>query len=90
MSVYRKDGGVEAPVSLGGLFPDEEDDGILNDEFDQNYEEQELQLSGKQLIIQQYAWHKANANKVWPGTFVLASYLEENIDNYRDGKLPKI
>jgi hypothetical protein len=27
------------------------------------------------LQIRQFAWHEANANRVWPGTFVLGSYL---------------
>lgn len=78
----RKDGGVEAPVSLVGLFKDEED----NEEtsaFEQIYDDQLLQIADLMLTIRQYCWHAANANKVWPGTFVLAEFMNERIEIFR-------
>ena len=54
----RKDGGVEAPVSLLGLFNEGSDDD--GGGFVQEYEEQSLQLLETTLIIRQYSWHEAN------------------------------
>lgn len=54
----RKDGGVEAPVSLLGLFNEGSDDDSGG--FVQEYEEQSLQLLETSLIIRQYSWHEAN------------------------------
>ena len=62
-----KDGGIEAPMSLGGLFADSDsDDEEERGEgggFDQEYSEQTVQLCEVSLIIRQYCWHMANANK---------------------------
>ena len=54
----RKDGGVEAPVSLLGLFNDGSDDD--GEGFVQEYEEQSLQMLETTLVIRQYSWHVAN------------------------------
>jgi hypothetical protein len=83
----RKDGGVDAPVSLVGLFKDDDDDdddvnSSSGRQFEQVYEEQSLTIADTTLIIRQYCWHAANANKVWPGTFVLAEFINEHIDMY--------
>jgi hypothetical protein len=78
---------VEAPVNLGGLFGTDESDGEEQgidgaaeggrsaSGFKEVYEVQELDIGGRIFHVRQYSWHQANANKVWPGTFVLAQYL---------------
>lgn len=62
-----KDGGIEAPMSLGGLFIDSDcdsdEDGGGGGGFDQEYSEQTVQLCEDSFIIRQYCWHMANANK---------------------------
>jgi predicted nicotinamide N-methyase len=40
-----------------------------------------------QLKVRQFSWHMANANKVWPGTFALAMYIEENRGKYSSGPI---
>ncbi len=83
-SSYKKDGGVEAPISLNGLFfnPDDSDNESNDNEFDNSYENQLLLIDGTSLSIRQNAWHKTNANKVWPGTFLLAEFLRQRSDRY--------
>lgn len=92
----RKDGGVEAPLSLGGLFgpidmSDDDDDDKEegkeknNEQFQQIYDEQILEIGCKELIIRQYCWHQVNANKVWPGTFNLAEFIEIHSLRYHNG-----
>lgn len=65
---------IEPPVCLGDLFAenDEETDATA---FSQLYEVQELDIGGAVFRIRQFAWHGANANKVWPGTFNLGEYI---------------
>ena len=70
---------VEAPMSLGGLFADSDSDA---EEFEQNYEEQEVTMIDTPLTIRQYSWHMANANKIWPGAFALAGYIAEHAEHF--------
>ena len=72
---HPKDGGVEAPISLGGLFTGADSDEDSNDGFRLEYSTQAISLCDISLQIRQYSWHMANANKVWPGTFSLANFL---------------
>ena len=65
---------IEAPVCLGDLFA-ENDDEKEAECFSQLYEDQDLDIGGTMLKIRQFAWHGANANKVWPGTFNLAEHI---------------
>ena len=53
----RKDGGVEAPVSLLGLFNEGSEEGTG---FVQEYEEQSLQLVEATIVVRQFSWHEAN------------------------------
>lgn len=53
----RKDGGVEAPVSLLGLFDEGSEEGTG---FVQEYEEQSLQLVEATIVVRQFSWHEAN------------------------------
>jgi methylase of polypeptide subunit release factors len=76
-----KDGGIDAPQSLSGLFQDDSDN-ENEKSFEQTYEEQSVQIASTSLIIRQYVWHMANANKVWPGTFNLGEFLEINLAKY--------
>lgn len=62
-----KHGGVDAPMSLGGLFAesDEEDDGFTQNAFEQISEIQALTIAGITFEVEQLAYHSHNANKVW-------------------------
>jgi len=75
---------ITAPQSLGSFFADSSDE---EQEFEQLYEEQNISICGKDLIIRQFCWHKANANKVWPGTFNLASFINNHETHYNSGKI---
>lgn len=82
----RKDGGVQAPIDLGGLFggSDDENDGsdVKDGSFENTSELQTLVVGDRNISVRQYSWHEANANQVWPGTFVLAEFLTTHIDRY--------
>jgi hypothetical protein len=86
----RKDGGVEAPLSLVGLFVGDSDEdeegnssaGAGEQQFEQIYDEQTLAICERSFIIRQYCWHQANANKVWPGTFNLAEFIADHSKRY--------
>ena len=83
-----KDGGVIAPITLAGFFNDDSsDDENETKEFVQIYEEQKLCIGSMNLKIQQMAWHMANANIVWPGTFTLADFIVDHLDYYSSGKI---
>ena len=74
---------INPTYSLGSLFVDSEDENDENNEnddnnnnkFQQNYEDMHVIICNKTLIIRQFCWHAGNANKIWPGTFNLASFL---------------
>jgi hypothetical protein len=92
MAQRRKDGGVEAPLSLSGFFydPNEEEEGEegnRNEQFEQIYDEQTLTICQKDFRIRQYCWHQANANKVWPGTFNLAEFIEDHSKRFQTGNI---
>ena len=72
----KKDGGVEAPISLNGLFfnPDEDDE-EEDDVYRNIFETQTLHIGHMDLKIRQSSWHKTNANKVWSGMFVNYIYI---------------
>lgn len=74
---------IEPPVCLGDLFAenDEEND---TEAFSQMYEVQELDIGGTVFRIRQFAWHGANANKVWPGTFNLGEYIRINKGDFAE------
>lgn len=82
----RKDGGVQAPIGLGGMFhiPDSDDEDGQPEEFENTYEVQELDLGDLTIKVRQYSWHEANANQVWPGTFALASFVKNSSLRYHD------
>jgi hypothetical protein len=86
-----KNGGVEPPISLGGLFfnPDDSDNEQetsvqADQQFLTDAENQMLKIGRLSLNIRQFSWHQANANQVWPGTFVLANFIEDRKDRYND------
>jgi predicted nicotinamide N-methyase len=66
---------IDAPQTLTGLFPDDSDDSDDAASTSCCYEIQSVELAGCQLKIRQFDYHSHNANRVWPGTFVLADYL---------------
>ena len=78
---------IEAPISLGGFFAEDGDDDNTGDvaDYEANYEVTELDMLGKVFHVRQFAWHRANANKVWPGTFNLAEYLDAHRARYAAG-----
>ncbi|EQC28759.1 hypothetical protein SDRG_13443 [Saprolegnia diclina VS20] len=75
---------VDAPLSLGGLFAnsDSEDEAFVNE-----YETQNIAIGADTYAIRQFSFHEANANKVWPGMFNLASFIDANKARYSDGKI---
>ena len=79
----RKDGGVEAPIGLGGLFSTG-NDGDDDETFENQYELQTLTICDTKIQVRQYSWHEANANQVWPGTFILADFIRKNDGRYKD------
>ena len=85
----KKDGGVEAPISLNGLFfnPDDSDNETDEPTFDNSYENQKLTIGGLSLEIFQNSWHQTNANKVWPGTFLLAEFVRDRNERYNCGNV---
>lgn len=64
---------IDCPVSLGGFFPAESDE--EEEELNQCFEIQTVDIAGATFQVRQFAWHSHNANRVWPGTFNLAQYL---------------
>lgn len=81
----RKDGGVAPPINIGGLFAtsdDSEDENDLDGEFNNKGESQTINVGSKELLVRQFAWHQANANQVWPGTFILANFMEDRTERY--------
>ena len=78
-------------LRTGGFFADsdseEERDPGASAGFTEIYEIQELQLSTSKFQVRQFSWHRANANKVWPGTFVLAEYVDANLALLLNGKV---
>ncbi len=57
-------------MSLGGLFGDD-------CAFEQESADCRMELGGVALRVRQLAFHGANANKVWPGSFQLADFLRQ-------------
>jgi len=70
MNHQKKHAAVEAPFSLGGLFGG--DDG---EHLDQSFSVSEIILNARTFRIRQFAYHRANANQIWPGTFTLCDFL---------------
>lgn len=88
--VTRKDGGVAPPINIGGLFAtsdDSSDEAEDASEFNNKGESQTITVGSKQLLVRQFAWHRANANQVWPGTFILANFMEKHADRYNTSLL---
>jgi len=86
----RKDGGVAPPINLGGLFAtsdDSEDENASDSEFNNKGESQSITVGSRELLIRQFAWHQANANQVWPGTFILANFMDSHVDRYNTSLL---
>lgn len=80
----KKNTEISAPQSLGSLFAEESDS---DQEFEQVFEEQTISICGKDIVIRQFCWHQANANKVWPGTFNLAAFISKHEDHFTKGKI---
>ena len=92
---------LDAPISLQGLWDDSDDEGEDEDEekgdnrdhekgkpssFDNTSEEQEVELCGAKMRVRQFCFHSHNANRVWPGTFGLASYFLDDDDGGDDDR----
>ncbi len=69
---------IDAPFSFGGLFNSPEENAALasssSDAFENESEEQTINVAGLDLKVRQFVFHSHNANRVWPGTFNLAEY----------------
>jgi hypothetical protein len=79
---------VAAPVSLTGLFVNENDsdEDASQESFQNECEVVNLKLGGIELNIRQKSWHQANANQVWPGTFTLIEHIFDH-DRYKNENL---
>jgi predicted nicotinamide N-methyase len=80
----KKAAEITAPQSLGSFFADSSDE---EQEFEQLYEEQNIKIGSQDLVIRQFCWHQANANKVWPGTFNLAKFITQHEEHYSHGRI---
>ncbi|KAJ1397822.1 hypothetical protein B484DRAFT_257357, partial [Ochromonadaceae sp. CCMP2298] len=88
MASRRKDGGVSAPIFLGGLFPDSDaSDQEGEGDFENQAENQVITIGDMQLTIRQYGYHQANANQVWPGTFIIADFMLAERERYSGAPL---
>jgi hypothetical protein len=82
----------QAPVSLSGLFVCDGDDSVEEvggdvDRFENETEVLTMDLAGIQVHVRQMAWHRANANQVWPGTFTLAEHIFNASGRYESCKV---
>eukprot|EP01035_Chromulina_nebulosa_P030356 gene30356-40338_t len=69
----------DAPFSLAGLFVDSDDDeNNFTDDNLYQYESQDLLFGDLRIKVTQSAYHPTNANKVWPGTYILVDYMLAN------------
>jgi hypothetical protein len=69
----------DAPFSLAGLFVDSDDENtLLTEDNLYQYESQDLLFGDLSIQVTQSAFHPTNANKVWPGTFILVDYMLSN------------
>lgn len=66
-----------APISLGALFPDSDDE---EQGYKEVYEVSDIEICGITLQIRQYSFHSHNANAIWPGAFAIAEYLQSRTD----------
>ena len=68
-----------APISLTGIFGPDSDDDQEDVQDDTNFcNERDIQricLGDQEVDICQMSWHQANANQIWPGTYVLADHI---------------
>lgn len=72
-----------APFSLAGLFVSDDSPEEVTDDSLYQYESQELTFGDLKLNIVQSAFHPTNANKVWPGAYILSEYLLANWERYQ-------
>jgi len=70
MNHQKKHAAIDAPFSLGGLFGGDDEDHL-----DQSYSVTDITLNTMTFRIRQFAYHRANANQIWPGTFTLCDFL---------------
>ena len=71
------DKSLSAPVSARGLFAgssSDEEDGFQNEA-----QESRIELAGFPLRVLERPFHPLNANAVWPGTYVLAEWVRDNL-----------
>lgn len=94
-SHQKKHAAVHAPFSIGSLFDlPETSNGCDGEEIDhvdsleQNYEISTIQIGSENLKIRQFAFHEANANQIWPGTFTLSTFLTINIERLKELQAP--
>lgn len=68
-------------ISLTGIFGADSDEEEVVEEGSTNFcnerEIQRIHLAGQDILVCQMSWHQANANQIWPGTYVLADHILE-------------
>ncbi|RHY22400.1 hypothetical protein DYB36_011820 [Aphanomyces astaci] len=77
----------DAPVSLSGLFAASSDSEA--DEFENEFEIQNISIGDDKYRIRVFSFHEANANKVWPGMFSLADFMDSNV-RYSTGRIMEL
>jgi predicted nicotinamide N-methyase len=78
---------IEAPICLADIFASPGDEDDTEDAFNQQYEVSNIKMAEKTIKVRQFAWHRANGNKVWPGTFNLAEYIDQHMERYKSGNI---
>ncbi|ETV79278.1 hypothetical protein H257_07333 [Aphanomyces astaci] len=77
----------DAPVSLSGLFAASSDSEA--DEFENEFEIQNISIGDDKYRIRVFSFHEANANKVWPGMFSLADFMDSHV-RYSTGRIMEL
>ncbi|RHY34499.1 hypothetical protein DYB32_000901 [Aphanomyces invadans] len=77
----------DAPVSLSGLFAASSDSEV--DEFENEFEIQNISIGDDMYRIRVFSFHEANANKVWPGMFNLANFMDSHA-RYSSGRIMEL
>lgn len=80
-----------APISLTGIFGPDSDDDESHEEASGNFcnekDIQRIHLADQDIDICQMSWHQANANQIWPGTYVLADHIMVSSSRYSHSRI---
>jgi len=68
---------IDAPITLTGLFGADSDESSKEEDFEEVYEEQRIEVGGQSVFIRQFSFHPKNANRIWKGTLVTADFMNQ-------------